>query len=169
LTSQTRAVLSQDAVTMREPSELKAADQTIPSCFNGGVSGWSFLPFQTRAVPSKDAVLVPKPFRSKLACTTFETSSVGTSSGTGEAWAASRLNERPVKAPKRCLRASLNLPNSRFRSRVRTRSDPASLWSGVIGLIGTTCDHQRELFFVTTTGFRLLASTITAEWFSLPT
>ena len=55
--SHTRAVPSSAAVTIRVPSVLNAADQTIPSWRSGGVTGLAVSVSQTRAVPSSPAVI----------------------------------------------------------------------------------------------------------------
>jgi hypothetical protein len=61
-TSQTRAVSSRDAVTMRRPSGLKAALITHNSWpLSGSLIGWPLAASQIRAVLSEDAVTIRVP------------------------------------------------------------------------------------------------------------
>ena len=53
-----RAVLSHDAVTTRDPSGLKAAECTLPSCPRRTAISLALAESQMRAVLSDDAVTV---------------------------------------------------------------------------------------------------------------
>jgi hypothetical protein len=59
--SQMRAVLSADAVTVREPSGLKAADDTPLSWPRRTAISLALAASQMRAVPSNDAVMMREP------------------------------------------------------------------------------------------------------------
>src|SRR5262249_26130581 len=65
--SQMRAVLSPDAVTMRDPSGLKAADVTNSSWRRRAGVALAVAAFQMRAVLSSDAVTMRDPAGLKAA------------------------------------------------------------------------------------------------------
>jgi len=66
--SQSRTVLSHDAVTMRRPSGLKAALVTVSSWpFSGSPMGLPASAFQSRTVLSHDAVTMRRPSGLKAA------------------------------------------------------------------------------------------------------
>jgi hypothetical protein len=65
--SQTRAVLSHEAVTMQVPSGLNPAEETSLSCLSGSVRGWPVRASQTRAVLSAEAVTTRAPSGLKTA------------------------------------------------------------------------------------------------------
>src|SRR5439155_1567654 len=67
---QIRAVLSPEAVTTRDPSGLKLAATTPPSCRSGSPSGLPVRASQSRAVLSQEAVTTRDPSALKLAATT---------------------------------------------------------------------------------------------------
>ena len=66
-TSQTRAVLSSDAVTMRDPSGLKAADRTESAWPLRTAIALPVAASQTRAVLSDDVVTMRDPSGLKAA------------------------------------------------------------------------------------------------------
>jgi hypothetical protein len=65
--SQMRAVLSADAVTMRDPSGLKAADSTEKVCPRRTTISFAVAASHMRAVLSTDAVTMCEPSRLKAA------------------------------------------------------------------------------------------------------
>src|SRR5947199_156037 len=69
-TSHTRAVLSQEAVTIRRPSALKLAASTGRLWRNGSPTGLPLCASHTRAVLSLEAVTIRRPSALKLAAVT---------------------------------------------------------------------------------------------------